>query len=119
MNTKEKFKDFVKNNPILLKYVKNGDMTWQKFYEIYDMYGEDNNVWSDYLKTSKQTTSIKTSSNNSFDVMSFIKGIDLDSLQEGVNSVQRVLGLLQDINPSQSKTNIINKPRPLYKHFED
>ena len=45
MDTKEKFKIFVKKNPILIKYVQNGSMTWQKFYEIYDMYGEDNNAW--------------------------------------------------------------------------
>ena len=45
METKEKFKDFVKNNPILLKYVKENKMTWQQFYEIYDLYGEDKEAW--------------------------------------------------------------------------
>ena len=49
METKEKFKDFVKNNPILLKYVKENKMTWQQFYEIYDLYGEDKEAWKDYL----------------------------------------------------------------------
>ena len=24
-------------------------MSWQKFYELYDLYGEDNNVWNDNL----------------------------------------------------------------------
>ena len=40
MDTKEKFKDFVKKHPELISYVKNKKMTWQDFYEIYDMYGE-------------------------------------------------------------------------------
>ena len=29
MNTKEKFKEFVRKNPILLNHVKEGKMTWQ------------------------------------------------------------------------------------------
>ena len=23
-------------------------MTWQKFYEIYDLYGEDDSIWNDF-----------------------------------------------------------------------
>ena len=36
--TKENFKIFAKNHPELLDYIKSGEMTWQKFYEIYDLY---------------------------------------------------------------------------------
>ena len=28
-------------------------MSWQKYYEIYDMYGEDENVWKDYITKEK------------------------------------------------------------------
>ena len=114
METKEKFKDFVKNNPILLKYVKENKMTWQQFYEIYDLYGEDKEAWKDYLN---KEVPIK---NSTFDLASFIKGLDLDGIQNGVNSLQRVIGLLQDM--SSNKSDIQNntyKPRPIYKHFDD
>ena len=37
---KDDFKNFVRTKPELIKYVKNGEMTWQKFYEIYDLYQE-------------------------------------------------------------------------------
>lgn len=117
MDTKEKFKDFVKKNPILLKHVKNGDMTWQKFYEIYDMYGEDETAWNDYLKPIATATA--TAATTSFDLMSFFKSLDLDSIQNGVNSMQRVLGLLQDMTTKKSQDSEPRKPRPLYKHFED
>ncbi len=115
MDTKEKFKDFVRKNPVLLKHVKDGSMTWQKFYEIYDMYGEDEVAWKDYLTVGAATTSAMAS----FDLMRFLKNLDLDSIQNGVNSMQRVLGLLQDMSSSKSNTETPRKPRPLYKHFED
>ena len=114
MNTKEKFKEFVKNNPSLLKYVQNGTMTWQKFYEIYDMYGEDENAWQDYLTVS--------SAGASLGLFVFFKNLDLDSIQSGVNSMQRVISLFQDMSNKNNESHTNNeeyKPRPIYKHFED
>ena len=114
---KEKFKEFVKKNPILLKYVKNGSMTWQKFYEMYDMYGEDNSIWKDYLSSDNNFGA----GGNNIGLFDFIKNLDFDSIQNGVNSMQRVLSLLQDMsnkNTNNSK-NVEYTARPLYKHFED
>ena len=111
MSVKEQFKEFVRKNPALLKHVKDGKMTWQKFYEIYDMYGEDENAWKDYLTVSATATS--------FDLMEFLKNLDLDSIQNGVNSMQRVLGLIEDMRSNKKETTETVKPRPLYKHFED
>ena len=52
--------------------------------------------------------------------MSLVKNIDLDSIQSGVNSFQRVLGLLGELtSKDQSAPKTEYKPRPLYKHFED
>lgn len=119
MDTKEKFKDFVKKNPVLLKHVKDGKMTWQNFYEIYDIYGEDETAWKDYLTPVAEAAAATTATTSSFDLMSFLKNLDLDSIQEGVNSMQRVLGLLQDMTPGQTPKTEARKPRPLYKHFED
>jgi hypothetical protein len=28
-------------------------MTWQQFYEMYDLYGEDNEVWNDFKEDNK------------------------------------------------------------------
>ena len=53
MNKKDEFKNFVKKNPSLIKHVKDGSMSWQKYYEIYDMYGEDENAWKDYITKEK------------------------------------------------------------------
>ncbi len=110
MNKKEEFKNFVKKHPILLNYVKDGSMTWQSFFEIYDMYGEDINAWQNYLTM--------PSSKENFDLSSFFKGLDLDSIQNGIGSLQRVISLFQDMSSNKTPKEDY-KPRPIYKHFED
>ena len=39
MDKKEEFKIFARKHPELVSFVKDKSMTWQKFYEIYDIYG--------------------------------------------------------------------------------
>jgi len=122
----DEFKSFVRQNPNLANYIKDGSMTWQKFYELYDMYGSENEVWNSYKKNDVRNDNVtKTAASlGSFtlaDTLNFIKNIDLDSLQNGISSIQRVVGVVSDLTNkntvSQNKSEY--KPRPLYKHFED
>lgn len=111
MNGKDEFKEFVRGNPKLIRFVKEGKKTWQDFYEIFNLYGDNDDVWKEYLgdnSTSKTT-----------DFLSLIKSIDLDSIQSGVSSIQRVLGVVQDLADKDNVTKEEYTPRPLYKHFED
>ncbi len=48
MDKKELFKTFIGAHPEILKYIKNKEMTFQDFFEIYDIYGEESNVWDKY-----------------------------------------------------------------------
>ena len=109
LSKKDEFKDFVRKNPRLINFVKNGEMTWQKFYEIFDLYGDNKEVWKEYL----EAATIGTATG----FLNILKNIDLDSVQNGVNSIQRVIGVLQDIG-SKEETNEY-KPRPIYKSFDD
>lgn len=119
--SKEEFKGFVRNNPKLISYVKNGEMTWQKFYEMYDLYGENNEIWNNYLTREEVAASTVNTISGFSDVVNWFKNVDLNSLQEGINNVQRVIGVVQDFGKSNNTTIESNtyKPRPLYKHFED
>ena len=121
---KEQFKEFVKKNPILIKYVDSNEMTWQKFYEMYDLYGENNSVWDKYLESNKTNSISDITKTSAFtDFIAFLKTINLDSLQEGIGSIQRVLGVFQDFSGNKDNSSNTDKkeykPRPLYKHFED
>ena len=111
--SKDGFKEFVRKNPKLVSYVKSGESNWQKFYEIYDLYGEDSEAWKDYL-------GVTTVAATTLDIMSWLKNLNLDSLQSGVNNLQRVLGVVQDLSvKDDNKPKEEYKPRPIYKHFED
>lgn len=113
MDKKDAFKEFVKKNPKLINYVKDGNSSWQKFYELYDLYGEDNSAWKEYL-----TPAVKSTPTTNADLVNWLKGVNLDEFQNGINSIQRVLGLLGDLTTKKT-TSEEYKPRPVYKHFED
>ena len=77
---------------------------------LFNKYLNNNIVSKDITKTTAFT-----------DLLAFLKTINLDSLKEGINSVQRVLGVFQDLSGSKNENEDKKeyKPRPLYKHFED
>lgn len=122
----EEFKSFVKQNPGLISYVKKGEMSWQKFYEIYDLYGEDENIWHSYkepqkeeVKTSNTTTTSSRTTLN--DIIGMAKNIDVDKVQDGITSLQKAIGLFGDlfIKDNKSDTPKAYEPRPIYRKFED
>ena len=113
--SKDSFKNFVKNNPSLIEYVNDGSMTWQKFYEMYDMYGESNTVWSKYMENENKSTTVGDTSLK--DLFNMIKKVDLESVRKGAEGLQKAISLFQDLGISKS-TNPY-QARPLYQHFED
>lgn len=119
----DNFKLFVKNNPNLITYVKNNTMSWQKFYELYDLYGEDNNVWNEYLNkdTTVNTTKTESKKSNKFsDILDMAKNLDTNKLQDGISSVQKVIGLIGDILVKDKKPDASTyNPRPIYRRFDD
>ena len=116
MSKLDNFKNFVKNNPKLIYKVKNNEMTWQKYYELYDLYGEDNNIWNNYIINEREEK-------NSFkfnEIMNMVKNIDVDKVQNSISSMQKALGLFGDLFVSKNNTNNNNyNPRPIYKRFDD
>ena len=116
---KEDFKKFVRKRPELAKFVNNGKMTWQKFYDQWKLYGDDSKVWNEYneFKEEKETKEETFSLGNITDL---IKKIDMNSVQKGVNSLQKVVELLQGLSFGETNENVNEyKPRQLYKKFED
>ena len=123
MSNKEEFKLFVKSHPELIRYVKNGEMTWQKFYETYSLYGKENDVWNKYFSNNeeiKENTNEKKENVSITDVIDMVKKVDLNCVQKNITNISKALGIVQslitkdEVNTTESYT-----PRPLYKKFED
>ena len=114
MNNLDNFKSFVKANPTFASFIKDGTMTWQKFYELYDMYGEDSSIWNQFkeIETKKNSPTIS-------DVINLAKNIDIDKLQDGVNSLSKAVGLFSDLFINKSTSGDNYKPRAIYRRFDD
>lgn len=125
MSKKEEFKEFAKKHPELIKYVQNGKMTWQDFYEMYDIYGENQDSWKNYLNSEdRQAKEEKSSGMNLKDIPNIIKNIDMTSIQKHINTAQKALGFIQELTTKSKGTSLpISKgptsTRPINKFFED
>lgn len=111
--SKESFKSFVRNKPELVRYVRDQKTSWQKLYEIYELYGENSSVWNEYLKGSGGKLSTSFS-----DIINTIKGIDLEKLQNGIDSIQNTISLIQNFGNNKVNTNNY-EPRYHYHRMDD
>jgi len=109
--SREDFREFVKKRPELASYVEDNTMTWQKFYELYDLYGEDENVWSKYKGKQKSKIS------------DFVSNLDVDAIQKHIESAQKALAFVSELTSkggSDAASTVSNvTERPINKIFGD
>ena len=113
MDNLDEFKLFVKKNPTFATFIKDGTMTWQKFYELYDMYGEESSIWDEFKEIPKKNSPTIS------DIVNMAKNIDINKLQDGVNSLSKAVGLFSELFTNNNTNNDIYKPRAVYQRFDD
>lgn len=123
MDKKEEFKSFVQKHPELVSYIKDKKNTWQDFYEIYDMYGDDKNVWDKYKDERPLTEEeSRTKSTSLAELASLVKNINIDNVQKYINNAQKAINVIQELtskNPVKTENIIPKSPRPITKFFGD
>lgn len=123
-NKMEEFKNFVKGNSFLIGYIRRGEKSWQDFYEMYDLYGEDEDAWSNFLTRESVDDSSRSRGRGGYleEIVNMAKNVDVDKVQEGISSLQKTLGLFGELFTGKNNTAGTGKeynPRPLYRRFED
>ncbi len=125
MSKKDEFREFVKTKPELAQYVASNQMTWQKFYELYDLYGKDEKIWQNYHGEDRANPNLGEGISK---ITNMMKNVDMDSIKSHINTAQKALDLVQDFTTKKSGEALnnlsnLNKgpvaPRPLNKFFED
>lgn len=97
--SKETFKAFASKHPELADYVENGSMTWQKFYELYDLYGESKDIWQKYpAKNNRKLTD-------------FIDKFDADTIQKNIESLEKAIDVFKELT-TKAADNVENNIKP-------
>ena len=113
--SKDSFKSFARLHPELATTVLKGNASWQQLYEIYEIYGENNNIWNNYFTENTITENITNSTATIKDFVNSFKNLDMDSVQKGITNIQKTIGLLQDIGIGNKE----NRYESEYKRFKD
>lgn len=123
MGKKDDFKVFVRNHPELVKFIRTKEMNWQDFYNIYDIYGEDNNAWDKYFNSEEGTVSNTNGVKGIGELTNLVKNINMDNIQKHIKTAQKAINVIQELTgkaPQSAASNVISKtPRPLTKFFDD
>src|SRR5574344_2082222 len=94
MSKIDDFKLFVSKNPNLVDYVKKKNISWQNLFEIYDLYGEKDSIWKKYTIQESSTLNIKN-------ILNTIKNININSLEENINSISKADGLVDELTKKE------------------
>lgn len=112
MSKKEEFKSFISKNPDFVESVRNGETTWQRMYELYDLYGENSKIWDNYRNVEETTEELKEEKKSTVkDIFNSLKNINVDALQENISSLQKAVSFLEDIALTTKKEDKEDKPK--------
>jgi predicted translin family RNA/ssDNA-binding protein len=113
----EKFKRFVKKHPKIIQEVRKGHKTWKEFYEDWYLFGEEDEIWNQYKEEKREQ---KTESSNFMNkIVSTLKNMDVNemqqhiaSVQEAISAIQNVIGQFQGMKQSQSSSAVPHEHHP-------
>lgn len=126
MATFEEFKSFIRDKPYLKEKVKNNKTTWQELFERYDLYGKEDEIFKEEIKSEKEEKEVESEEKNSKHDESFssffnmLSGIDVDKISDGLNGMKKILSILSEITTTEDVTSFSSrKNQKPYKRDDD
>lgn len=124
----EGFKSFVAVHPLLAEKVKKGEKSWQEFFEEWYLLGGEDEYWKEFsdgpsLEAEEKSVSSENSAKTTEvlgQILSLVKGVDLQSLQGHVENlssvVSNVQALVRQFSGSSSDKNVTESTNDLQSH---
>jgi hypothetical protein len=92
----EQFKQFVKRHPKMIQEVRKGTKTWKQLYEDWYLFGEEDEIWNEYKENRQETKG--TESQGFIDkVVSTLKNMDANEMQQHIASIQQAIAVIQSV----------------------
>ena len=111
MSKLDEFKIFIKDKKFLIDKVHNNEISWQKLYETYDIYGPEHEIFKEKIVTPKPSSLLTKDGLAS--ALSVIKNVDLEKVSSGLENVKKVVGAIQEITKPITKE--VNVPEYVKK----
>lgn len=98
MNRMEEFQKFIASHPFLKTLVDNKDYTWQELYDRYLQNGENDPVFLKHINKGNSEEETSSTITSFFDAL---KGVDIDKVAEGLNSMKKILNVIAEVTSSE------------------
>ncbi|MBG9445324.1 MULTISPECIES: YlbD family protein [Bacillaceae] len=94
----EKFKEFVKQNPRVIKEVRDGNATWQELYEDWYLLGEEDSRWDSYRENKDNTQKTEEKKSDWMgSIMGTLKQMDANQMQGYITNLSQALSAVQGV----------------------
>jgi len=120
------FKQFLKDNPKIVRDVRLGKKTWQDLYEDWSLLGENDERWTEYkdgkseeLEAKEETPQKGEKIELISQLFSQLKNMDPEQIQKQISNISQALGAIQGvISQFQSSSGKNEQPpsQPASKH---
>ncbi|WP_413301511.1 YlbD family protein [Bacillus sp. 1P10SD] len=93
------FKEFVKNNPNIIREVRNGKATWQELYEDWYLLGEEDKRWESIGVETRSEPEAESNAKGDWmsNIMGMVKKMDPNQMQNHINNLSQALGAIQGV----------------------
>lgn len=113
------FKQFLKDNPKIVRDVRLGKKTWQDLYEDWSLLGENDERWTEYKDGNSKEPEAKEETPQKGEkielisqLFSQLKNMDPEQIQKQIANISQALGAIQGVISQFQSSSGKNEQQP-------